>query len=161
MVDVCRRKGLDATQADALGYLRSLPDASLGGVFAAQVVEHLEPAYLTHFIDAAFDKLRPGAAIVLETINPACWFAFFASYIRDITHVRPLHPDTLKFLLVATGFQRIAIEYRAPYPEHEKLQRVPSLEALGDVAETLNANADKLNSLLFTYLDYAAIGRRP
>ena len=160
MVDVCRDQGLDATVADVLSYLRALPDASLGGLFAAQVVEHLEPGYLTQVLDAAFDKLRPGAPIVLETINPACWFAFFESYVRDITHVRPLHPDTLKFLLLATGFQRIEIQYRAPYPEHEKLQRVAAAP-LGDTAETLNANVDKLNSLLFTYLDYAAVGRRP
>jgi len=32
--------------------------------------------------------------------------------------------------------------------------------ALGDSAETLNANVDKLNALMFTYLDYAAIARR-
>ena len=160
MVDVCRDKGLQADVADVLSYLRGLPDRSLGGLFAAQVVEHLQPGYLTQFLDAAFDKLRPGAPIVLETINPACWFAFFESYVRDITHVRPLHPDTLKFLLVATGFQQLEIQYRAPYPEHEKLQRVAA-SALGDTAETLNANVDKLNSLLFTYLDYAAVGRRP
>ncbi len=160
MVDVCRDQGLDATVADVLSYLRGLPDGSLGGLFAAQVVEHLQPGYLTQVLDAAFDKLRPGAPIVLETINPACWFAFFESYVRDITHVRPLHPDTLKFLLIATGFQQIEIQYRAPYPEHEKLQRVGA-PALGDTADTLNANVDKLNSLLFTYLDYAAVGRRP
>jgi 2-polyprenyl-3-methyl-5-hydroxy-6-metoxy-1,4-benzoquinol methylase len=160
MVDVCRQQGLEASAADALSYLRAQPDGSLGGLFAAQVVEHLEPGYLTQFLDAAFDKLRPGAPIVLETINPACWFAFFESYVRDITHVRPLHPDTLKFLLVATGFQQLAIQYRAPYPEHEKLQHVAA-PALGDSAETLNANVDKLNSLLFTYLDYAAVGHKP
>jgi hypothetical protein len=32
---------------------------------------------------------------------------------------------------------------------------------LGDWAETLNANVAHLNRLLFTCLDYAAIGRRP
>ena len=160
MVDVCRDQGLNATVADLLPYLRSLPDGALGGLFAAQVVEHLQPGYLTQFLDVAFEKLRPGAAIVLETINPACWFAFFESYVRDITHVRPLHPDTLKFLLVATGFQDVGIRYQAPYPDHEKLQRVVA-PVLGDAAEALNANVDKLNSLLFTYLDYAAVGRRP
>ena len=160
MVEVCREKGLSATKADALSYLHSLPDASLGGLFAAQVVEHLEPVYLTRLLDSAFGKLRPGAPIVLETINPACWFAFFESYIRDITHVRPLHPDTLKFLLIASGFNQIEIRYRAPYPEHEKLQPVPATVALGDAVETLNANVTKLNQLLFTYLDYAAIARR-
>jgi SAM-dependent methyltransferase len=160
MVAVCREKGFEATKADALSYLRGVPPGSLGGLFAAQVVEHLEPAYLTRLLEAAFEALRPGAPIVLETINPACWFAFFESYIRDITHVRPLHPDTLKFLLIASGFQQIEISYRAPYPEHEKLQPLPVSAALGDSVDTLNANVEKINRLLFTHLDYAAIGRR-
>jgi SAM-dependent methyltransferase len=166
MVDVCLAHGLDAVTADALTYVRGVPDGSLGGLFAAQVVEHLEPRYLTQLLDAAFDKLRPGAPIVLETINPACWFAFFESYIRDLTHVRPVHPDTLKYLLIATGFQRVDIRYRAPYPESEKLQpvatgsRQPAAGGLDDLVETLNANVEKINRLLFTYLDYAAIGRR-
>ena len=91
MVEVCRTQGLEAAEGDALGYLRSLPDQSLGGLFAAQVAEHLEPDYLLELLEEAFVKLRPGSAIVLETINVSSWFAFFSSYIRDITHVRPLH----------------------------------------------------------------------
>ena len=161
MVQVCRDKGLRADAADAISFLRAQPGQSLGGLFAAQVVEHLEPSYLAALLDAAFAALRPGAPIVLETINPACWFAFFESYIRDITHVRPLHPETLKYLLVATGFQRIEIRYRVPYPEHEKLQPIPANAVLADSVETLNANVGKLNRLLFTCLDYAAIGYRP
>ncbi len=166
MVEVCRAHGLDAVdrrRADLPA--RACPDGSLGGLFAAQVVEHLEPRYLTQLLDAAFDKLRPGAPIVLETINPACWFAFFESYIRDLTHVRPVHPDTLKYLLVATGFQHVEIRYRAPYPESDKLQPLAAgsrQTAAGfvDLVDTLNANVEKINRLLFTYLDYAAIGRR-
>ena len=165
MIDVCRAKGLSAETVDAVAYLRAQTDQSLGGLFCAQVVEHLEPSYLIQLLDLAYDKLRPGAPIVLETINPACWLAFFESYLRDITHVRALHPDTLKYLLVASGFEQVEIQYRAPYPEQDKLQPV-SPSALGgtpqahDLAETLNANTSKLNGLLFTYLDYAAIGRR-
>jgi 2-polyprenyl-3-methyl-5-hydroxy-6-metoxy-1,4-benzoquinol methylase len=158
MVQVCRDHGLQAETADALSFLLAQPDGSLGGLFAAQVVEHFEPGYLTQLLDAAAAKLRPGAPIVLETINPACWFAFFESYVRDITHVRPLHPDTLRFLLVASGFQRVDVQFRAPYPEHEKLRPVHGLPA--DAAETINGNTSKLNSLLFTHLDYAAIAYR-
>ena len=164
MVEVCRGKGLQAETGDALAHLGGLPDGSLGGLFAAQVVEHLEPRYLMRLLDAAFDKLRPGAPIVLETINPACWFAFFESYIRDLTHVRPVHPDTLKYLLVATGFQRVEIRYQAPYPEADKLQTLAhgrgAPTSLDDMIETLNANVEKINRLLFTYLDYAALGVR-
>ena len=161
MVEVCSQQGLNVTEADALSYLRAQQDGSLGGLFAAQVIEHLEPRYLTGLLDVAFDKLRPGAPLILEIINPACWFAFFESYIRDITHVRPIHPDTLSYLLIANGFQHVDIRYRAPYPEHEKLQLIAPQASLGDTVDTLNANVERLNRLLFTWLDYAAIGRRP
>ena len=169
MVEVCRSHGLEAEVGDALAYLRGLPDASLGGMFAAQVVEHLDPKYLIRLLAVAFQKLRPGSKIVLETINPQCWFAFFDSYLRDITHAQPLHPDTLQYLLVASGFQRTTVRYSAPYPEHAKLQHValasrpvPTLRASGltSAVAVVNANVDKLNRLLFTHMDYAAIGER-
>ncbi len=158
MAAVCRERGLDATVGDALSYLQAQPDGSLGGLLAAQVVEHLDPDYLMRFLETAYHKLRPGSKIVLETINPACWYAFFSSYIRDITHVQPLHPDTLQFLLSASGFQNVSVRYSAPFPEEAKLQ--PLLQTPGRMEETFNENVRRLNSLLFTHLDYAAIGER-
>lgn len=165
MAAVCRERGLDATAGDALGYLLAQPDESLGGLFAAQVVEHLEPDYLMRFIEAAYHKLRPGSKIVLETINAACWYAFFSSYIRDVTHVRPLHPDTLQYLLRASGFQNVDVRFTAPYPDEDMLQTVPSSHSGAHGGPTVmeiafNDNFKKLNSLLFTYMDYAAIGQR-
>ncbi|MGH9143112.1 MAG: class I SAM-dependent methyltransferase, partial [Vicinamibacterales bacterium] len=120
MVAVASERGLEAATGDAAAYLVALPDESLGGVIAAQVIEHLEPAYLMRLLDLAAQKLQPGAPIVLETINPACWLAFFSSYIRDFTHVRPVHPDTLQYLLRASGFARVEIRYSAPVPEQMK-----------------------------------------
>lgn len=165
MVEVCRGKGLDVAEGDALSYLDAQPAASLGGLVAMQVVEHLQPDYLLRFLSAAYAALKPGSVIVLETINPACWFAFFESYIRDITHVRPLHPDTLSYLLTASGFQQVEVRYAAPYPDADKLHPVAAHGAgappeLGAMIETVNANVERLNALLFTNLDYAAIGRR-
>ena len=62
MVEACRARGLDAVEGDLVGYLESLPDGSLGGLIAVQVVEHLEPSYLMRALDIAFHKLRPGLA---------------------------------------------------------------------------------------------------
>src|SRR5262249_24068450 len=95
MVELCRARGLSDEESDALTYLERQPDAGIGGLVAIQVVEHFEPAYLVRFLDAAYQKLRGGAPLVLETINPACWMAFFETFIRDPTHERPLHPETL------------------------------------------------------------------
>lgn len=164
MAEVCRARGLDVTEADAVGYLAGLPDASLGGIFAAQVVEHLQPGYLLQFLELAFHKLRPGGRLVLETLNPACWVAFFDSYIRDITHVWPLHPETLKYLVLASGFTRADLEYRSPVAPEDRLQPIAlpdtSNPLLSDIAESFNANVEKLNARLFTYRDYAVIGGR-
>ena len=160
MAEQTRARGLEATASDALSYLRAQPDASLGGLFAAQVVEHLEPAYLLEFLETAYHKLRPGSKIVLETINAACWYAFFSSYIRDLTHVRPIHPETLRYLIIASGFQRVDIRYTAPYPEEAKLQPVTLTDGDVERSVTINENMKKLNDLMFTHLDYAVIGER-
>jgi SAM-dependent methyltransferase len=170
MVATACERGLDAVHADALAFLDTLPDGSLGGLMAAQVVEHLAPPYLARLLAVAFQKLRTGAPIVIETINPACWLAFFSSYIRDITHAQPVHPETLQYLLQANGFGSVTLRYSQPVPEHMKMQPVdvPAIAAAGgehaaavaQMARTVNANAAILNNLLFTHYDYAAIGYR-
>jgi SAM-dependent methyltransferase len=164
MAELCRSRGLDVAQADAVGYLSGLPDVSLGGLFCAQVVEHLEPAYLLRFLELAFNKLKPGAVMVVETLNPACWVAFFDSYLRDITHRWPLHPDTLKYLVLASGFTQVQIDYRSPVADEHKLQMLsePSTvnPAARELVEKFNENVVKLNSRLFTHLDYAVIAKR-
>ena len=169
MVKVCLTQGLDVSEGDAVSYLEGLEDGSLGGLFSAQVVEHLPPEYLIRLLDLAFQKLRPGSKIILETINPKCWVAFFDGYIRDITHAEPLHPDTLTYLLHANGFQRASVRYSAPYPEHAKLQTVKlpetskksnKMDPTTELVTAFNDAAEKINGFLFTHLDYAVVAER-
>src|SRR5262249_42402445 len=126
---------------------------------------------LTGLLDACARALQPGAPIVLETINAACWLAFFSSYIRDFTHVRPVHPDTLQYLLRASGFERVEIRYSAPVADEMKMKTIDlprtllassdlASAALVQLAQAVNANAAILNSLMFTHMDYAAVGYR-
>jgi O-antigen chain-terminating methyltransferase len=164
MVEEARGRGLDAACADAVAYLRGLPDASLGGVFAAQVVEHLTTAYLGALLDAAAAKLRPGGRIVLETINPRCWVAFFESYLRDPTHVRPLHPETLQYLLRVRGFQRVELRFSSPVAAGDRLQPVVLPDSrdseLADAVAVINDNTTRLNGWLFSFQDYAVVATR-
>jgi len=165
MVEASRARGLDVAEGDALAFVERLPDNSLGGLFAAQVVEHLEPGYLARLLEAAAHKIRPGGTIVLETINPACWVAFFESYLRDLTHVRPLHPETLKHLVRSSGFHSIEIEYRSPVAEWDRLRTAPQPSGdlppwVADLIDTFNEDMAKLNNRMFTFQDYAVIGRK-
>jgi 2-polyprenyl-3-methyl-5-hydroxy-6-metoxy-1,4-benzoquinol methylase len=165
MVQVCRERGLNVEQGDAVGFLERQGDATLGGLVAIQVVEHFEAAYLLRFLEAAHHKLRPGAPIVLETINPACWVAFFECYLRDVTHRQPLHPDTLRYLVQASGFTQVDVHYRQMLDETYRLERVSDATPddsgrLASVVATVNAHADKLNARLFSSMDYAVVARR-
>ena len=170
MIEVCRSRNLEATTADALAYLRQQPDESLGGVIAVQVIEHLQPAYLAQMLALAFDKVRPGGKVIFETINPTCWVAFFESFVRDLTHVKPIHPETLQYLLQANGFSNVEIVYRAPIAPEGRLQKVtPRPRHFGDTApdqltelvSSFNSNVDRLNERMFSYQDFAAIATRP
>ncbi|MSO29930.1 MAG: class I SAM-dependent methyltransferase [Acidobacteria bacterium] len=163
MVEECRSRGLAVEQADAAGYLEAQTDGSLGGIAAIQVVEHFEPAYLVRVLGLAYQKLRPGAPLVLETINAACWMAFFETYLRDLTHARPLHPDTLRYLVQASGFTSVNVEYRQRVTDADRLEQVvvsAADVATAAIAAAVNAHADKLNARLFSSMDYAVIARR-
>jgi SAM-dependent methyltransferase len=171
MVELCRARGLNVEQGDGLSYLQRHADNSIGGLTAIQVVEHFDPAYLVSFLETAFHKMRPGAPLLLETINPACWMAFFETYLRDLTHRQPLHPDTLKHLVQSCGFSNVDVQFRAPVAEADRLDKVPSpastasptadiARPLSELAEAINAHADKLNRLLFSSMDYVVVARR-
>jgi SAM-dependent methyltransferase len=167
MVELCRGRGLDVEAGDALSYLEGQGDASIGGLVAVQVVEHFEPVYLMRFLEAAHHKMRSGAPLILETINPACWMAFFETYLRDLTHQRPLHPDTLRYVVESSGFTGVDVQFRSPVEEGDRLPRVKILgdsadalpRNLAQIADALNAHADKLNARLFSSMDYVVIAR--
>jgi SAM-dependent methyltransferase len=156
----CREKGLDVVAGDVVEFLRGQGDGALGGVFAAQLVEHLRPPVLAALLAEAHRVLRKGGLLLLETVNARTATAFLEVYIRDLTHERPLHSETLAFLVAAQGFTDVRVETRAPIPPEGKLRVVPWHGLPGDAARAINENVERLNSLLFGPLDYAVIARR-
>jgi O-antigen chain-terminating methyltransferase len=156
----CRAAGLEVAHGDLLEYLRQQPGGALGGVFAAQVAEHLPPAVLQAMLREAHRALRPGGVLVLETVNPSSAAGFFDVYIRDLTHERPLHPDTLRFLAAAHGFTDVRIELRSPVDAASRLRPIPPGGLPGPAADALNENIARLNDVLFAPREYALIARR-
>jgi SAM-dependent methyltransferase len=104
MLAVCRAKGLDVAGADGLAWLSEQPDDSLGGIFMAQVIEHLPIHDLVRLVELAAQKLRPGGLLIAETIDPRSLYATANFFWADLSHVRPVHPATLAFLVEQVGF---------------------------------------------------------
>lgn len=159
-VQQCRARGLDVLQGDLLDFLRARPDGGLGGLFAAQVAEHLPPRVLTALLQEAWRVLRPGGLLLLETVNPRSVVGLLEVYHRDLTHEKPLHPETLSFLAAAAGFGEVRVELRAPVEADARLQPVPAEGLPPRAAEALNENLARLNQLLYGPREYALFARR-
>jgi SAM-dependent methyltransferase len=164
MVSRCRMKALEVYEADALEHLRGLEDRSLDGLFMAQVVEHLTSAEIVELVRLAAAKLRRGAKIIVETINPDT-FTALRWFWMDPTHRQPVSAATLRFLLEDAGFTMRDVLYSSPVPEDEALQRLPERAgaAAGADIETIrlfNRNVEKLNRVLFAEQDYAIFAER-
>jgi O-antigen chain-terminating methyltransferase len=156
MLAASRERGLDVDEADIFSYLRDLPGESQGGIFAAQVIEHLPPKHLRTMLASCHHGLRKGGRLVVETVNPKSLMALLDFY-KDLTHQKPLLPETLDFLLRACGFREVELVYSSAVPERAKLLTVTTD---GGDADTLNENFRKLNAILFGDLDYAAIATK-
>ncbi len=157
MLQAAQEKGLDCRKTDALENLREREDQSLGGIFSAQVIEHLQPDYLRDLVLEAFRVLKPGTPIVLETVNPLSLFALSNIYFLDVTHQKPLHPEYMRYLLESTGFGGVDILYS----EEEIPERLMEIGPDQPNARAFNTNVDKLNKLLYASPVYAVTGTKP
>lgn len=155
MVQACKDMGLDVHTGDLLEFLRSRKENSLGGIFCSQVVEHLPPDYLLKLLDAAYARLQEGAPILMETVNISSAFAFLQVYTKDLTHRTPIHPDTLKFIVNASGFRDPKILYTSPVPAPAQLKLFA--QPADEMQAVFNQNMEKLNRLLFDPQEYAVL----
>jgi SAM-dependent methyltransferase len=150
MVAYARGEGLEVTQDDVVQHLDALPDGSLGGIFMAQVVEHLPPAALVRSLQLGAAKLRPGGLLVAETINPLSPLAL-RHYFADLTHAQPLVPETLELLARQAGFASTETRFL-----NEPAERLAEPDD-----PVIAANVRRLNEVLFAPLDYALLARTP
>jgi glycosyltransferase involved in cell wall biosynthesis/SAM-dependent methyltransferase len=103
MVARSREKGHDVELAEARAYLSTLSDGSLGAVFSAQVIEHLDYEALVSFFALAREKVAPGGLFVAETVNPHSIQAFKAFWV-DPTHRGPIFPEVAVALCRLHGY---------------------------------------------------------
>jgi len=140
-----------------------LDDASLDGIFIDQVVEHLEPSFLVRLLALCHKKLKYGFYLVAETVNPLSFFSFANFYI-DMSHVRPVHPETLRFLFDNAGFRELEVNFHSPVTEDARLQKMPEGEEKDEMEQqrigVYNRNIEMLNGTLYGEQDYSVIGKK-
>ncbi len=165
MILLCQEKKLDVKQIDAINHLNNTQDNSLGGIIASHLIEHLRPDLLIELIKLCWAKLEIGACLVFETPNPESVVVSATSFHLDISHIKPIHPEAIKFTLESLGFMDLQIKYLSPFPEGMKLQLIDDLGRTvyapgNEMAQVINTNTERLNNLLFGYQDYFVMGKK-
>jgi SAM-dependent methyltransferase len=143
MLAACRERGLDVATEDALASLRAQPDASLALVSAFHLVEHIPFESVQELIDEALRALQPGGLLIMETPNPENLVVATSSFYMDPSHLRPIPPQLLEFLVEFGGFVRQRIV---------RLQEPPQLH--GDVPLQL------MNVLNGVSPDYSVVAQK-
>jgi O-antigen chain-terminating methyltransferase len=113
-------------------------------------------------ISLCYTKMLFGGYIVIETVNPLSLVSF-ANFYMDMSHTRPIHPETLKFLIRAAGFREAVAQFYEPVGEDRRLRPI-DVKALGEeerrAADLINRNTEVLNNIIFGPQDYAVIGKK-
>jgi SAM-dependent methyltransferase len=116
-VDSCRAKGIDTTLADVGLYLETRRGEPPAAISAIQLIEHVPRSEWLALLGRAHALLRPGGALLMETINGLNPEAVAASFIADVTHTWPGHPETLRLMAEHTGFTDVEVVFLNPDPK--------------------------------------------
>lgn len=144
MVDSCNSRSLNASCADAIEALESIPDSSVAVVSAFHVVEHIDFASLQKLISNSLRVLRDGGLLILETPNPENIFVSTLDFYIDPTHKRPLPPMLLEFAVKYAGFEiSKVIRLNESDSLAQNLQSVNLLDVLGGASPNYAVIAQK------------------
>lgn len=110
MVERCRAKGHRVEHADALDDLAARDEGSIGAIFSAQFIEHLPHDRLIRFLQLSYRALAHDGLFIAETVNPHTIWAFKAFW-TDLTHERPIFPETLLALCRLHGFEEASLVF--------------------------------------------------
>jgi O-antigen chain-terminating methyltransferase len=143
MLTACRERGLAAEKADAIDYLRGLPDASVAVVSGFHVAEHIPFEALQELVQQALRVLKPAGLLILETPNPENLSVGTSEFYYDPTHQKPIPPPLLQFLPDHYGFARTKVARLQEKPGLVEAREIGLDEVLSGVSPDYAVIAQK------------------
>ena len=144
MIEQCQARGLDVIAADAIEYLKNIPENSLGAVTGFHIIEHLSFNTLMRLFAETVRVLKPQGLVIFETPNPENVLVGSNTFYLDPTHRHPLPSPTIKFIAEMSGLCHVQIMKLHPYPDYHRL--------------TGEGLAERFNDYFYGSQDYAMIG---
>ena len=144
MVNDCRNLNLNIKEGDALYLLDEFSEDSFSIVSAFHVIEHMNHEKINELLIKSKRILKPDGLLILETPSIDSLLVSTKSFHIDPTHINPIHPDLLSFILKRNGFTKLKYYFINGGPlqnsDYDKLTRV-----LNGVAQDLTFIASKSN----------------
>jgi SAM-dependent methyltransferase len=103
MVERARSKGLEIVKQDMLEYLAGQPDGAFSCITGFHIAEHLPFDQLLELVEASHRVLKAGGVLILETPYTGGQSPVMDRFYLDPTHLRPVPPMLLNFLLEHKG----------------------------------------------------------
>jgi O-antigen chain-terminating methyltransferase len=144
MVKRCIKLGFDARQDNALSYLRAQRSSSVAALSGIHIVEHIPFESLLSLLKEAFRVVAPGGFVLFETPNAENVVVGSLTFWYDSSHIKPVPPDVLAFMLQYAGFN-----------ETKLIRMRPDKELSQEVPDELTK---KMAQRLFGPRDYVAVG---
>jgi O-antigen chain-terminating methyltransferase len=156
-VEVCRSKGHYAYRKDILAYLRTLKDCSISLVGLFHVIEHCSPRYMLAVFREVSRVLVPAGMFIVETPSLYSLWSSVRQFYLDPTHLRPVHPDYIIFMLeyCQMKHQETLTSAEVAHPQRPCWQ-----EQGGEQHAHSIAQFKKLEDWLYGPMDLAVIARR-
>ncbi len=159
MVNDCRKLNLNIQEGDALSLLDEFGEDSFSIVSAFHVIEHMNHENLKKLLIKAKRILKPEGLLILETPSIDNLMVSSKSFHIDPTHINPIHPDLLSFMIKRIGFTKLKYYFINSGPlqnsQADSLTRV-----FNGVAQDLVLIASKSNILDNSIFDHVNLIER-
>lgn len=161
MVAQCQEQGLDVIESDVIKYLRKLKKNSVSVITGFHIIEHLQFKTLITLLDESFRVLEPGGIVIFETPNPENILVGACYFYTDPSHVNPLVPSTIQFILEQRGFSNVEIMRLHKYSDYYK--QITCNESINGTVNTVNKDKDEesfYKKHICNEMDFAVTGTR-
>ena len=102
--NICNDIGLNIINKDIFEVFSSCEDSSFDVISAFHFIEHVEHKKLIKFFEESKRLLSPSGVMILETPSIDNLVVASRSFYLDPTHLTPINPDSISYIIESLGF---------------------------------------------------------